>query len=139
MIKVLSQEELALRWLEIKPYIDKAVEHGINETSSMDMFKGAMNNTYHCVEVINNNNKTVAFSMLRVNYFENHSQLQIVTATASSKDEWETYAKESLQYAEDTAKQIGCKYVTIWGRPGWVKRLKHFGYDHTYTVMTKEV
>jgi hypothetical protein len=138
MIKVLSQEELALRWVEIKPYIDKAVEHGVGETSSMDMFKGAMNNTYHCVEVINNN-KTVAFAMLRVNHFEDHSQLQIVTTTASSEDEWETYAKESLQYAEDTARQIGCKYVTIWGRPGWSKKLKSFGYNHTYTVMTKEV
>jgi len=138
MIKVLSQEELALRWNEIKPYIDKAVEHGLEETSSMDMFIGAMNNTYYCVEVIHDD-ITVSFAMLRVNHFEGHSQLQIVTATAASDDKWEEYAAESLEYAEQTAKQIGCKYVSVWGRPGWAKKLKLFGYNHTYTVMTKEV
>jgi len=138
MIKVLSQEELALRWHEVKPYIDKAIEHGIEETSSMDMFKGAMNNTYYCVEVLDDNT-TVSFAMLRVNHYENHSQLQIVTATATSEKKWEQYAKESLEYAEETAKQIGCKYVSVWGRPGWAKKLKEFGYNHTYTVMTKEV
>jgi len=138
MIKVLSQEELAIRWHEIKPFIDKAIEHGIEETTSMDMFKGAMNNTYYCIEVIHND-ITVSYAMLRVNHFEQHSQLQIVTATAASEDKWEEYAKESLEYAEQTAKQIGCKYVSVWGRPGWIKKLKTFGYSHTYTVMTKEV
>lgn len=136
MIKPLSQEELALRWHEVKPYIDRAVEHGIGETSSMDMFKGAMNGVYECWEAIDELGYTMSFGMVRVNQFEEHSQLQIVTAAGEG---WDEYGPEALEYAEEYAKHIGCKYVTVWGRPGWTKKMKPLGYSHTYTVMTKEV
>lgn len=135
MIRSLTKEELALRWKEIKPYIDKAVEHGVDETSSMDMFIGAMSNKYECIEATLED-KTVSYGMLRVNHFEGHSQLQIVTATGSGFDEW---AEEGLEYVEAYAKEIGCKYVTIWGRLGWPKKLKRFGYRQIYSVCAKEV
>ena len=131
----LSKDELALRWAEIKPYIDRAVEHGIGECTSMDMFLGAMAGKYECWEAIIDG-KTMSFGMARINTFQQHDQLQIVTASGEG---WDLYGPEALAYAEDVAKQTGCKYVTVWGRPGWTKKMKPLGYKHTYTVMTKEV
>jgi hypothetical protein len=136
MIRSLPQEELAERWKEIKPYIERAIAHGIGETSSHDMFVGAMNGIYECWEAFDEEYNTLSFGMARINQFENHSQLQIVTAAG---DGWDEYGPEALTYAEKYAKAIGCKYVTIWGRLGWTKRLKEYGYNNTYTVMTKEI
>lgn len=136
MIRSLSPQELAERWKDIKPYIDCAVEHGIGETTSHDMFVGAMTGTYECWEAFDSEYKTLSFGMARINRFENHNQLQIVTAAG---DGWDNYGPEALKFAEQYAKDIGCKYVTIWGRLGWTKRLKDYGYKHTYSVMTKEI
>jgi hypothetical protein len=138
MIRPLSQEELAERWKDIKPYIESAIEHGIGETSAHDMFVGAMKGTYECWETLDKNNNTVNFGFVRLNIFEQHKQLQIVTSTNVSS-EWDEYGKEGLDYIEATAKELNCKYVTIWGRPGWQKKLKNYGYNYTYAVMTKEI
>lgn len=135
MIRTLSQEELALRWSEIKPHIDKAVDHGVGETSSMDMFRGAMAGNYECWEVVQGE-ESKCFGMVRINTFENHKQLQIVTTTGTDLDE---YSSEALAYAEDYARYLGCKYVTLWGRLGWPRKLKQFGYKHIYSVCAKEV
>jgi len=136
MIRSLSQEELAERWKEIKPYIERATAHGIGETSAHDMFVGAMNGTYECWEAFDDNYNTLSFGMARINRFEGHTQLQIVTAAG---DGWDKYGPEALEYAEQYAASIGCKYVTVWGRLGWSKKMKQYGYNHTYSVMTKEI
>jgi hypothetical protein len=120
MIKSLSQEELALRWHIIKPYIDRALEHGIGETTSHDMFVGAMNGTYECWEAYNETG-TLSFGMARVNHYPQHKELQIVTAAG---DGWDLYGPEALKYAEDYAKVINCSHVSIWGRLGWAKKIK---------------
>jgi len=136
MIRSLSSEELALRWSEIKPFIDKAIDHGIGEVSSMDMFVGAMNGQYECLEAIDDTDNSLSFGMLRINTFNRQKQLQIVTTAGDSLDVW---AKEGLEYVEDYAKVLGCKYVTIWGRLGWPRVLKKFGYKQVYAVCAKEI
>ena len=136
MIRALPQEELALRWSEIAPFIDRALEHGMGENTSHDMFVGAMNNQYECWEAIDESGHTLSFGMVRINHFERHKQLQLVAAAGEG---WDEYGPEALEYAEAAAKQLGCQYVTVWGRLGWQKKLKHYGYKHDYVVMSKEI
>jgi len=136
MIRTLSSEELAERWSEIKPEIERAIEHGIGESTAHDMFVGAMNHTYECWEVLDNTGKTVSVGFVRINRFEQHNQLQVVTTAGEG---WDEYGPSCLDFIESTAKQLGCKYVTIWGRPGWYKKLKKYGYENTYTVLSKEI
>jgi len=64
MIRSLSQEELAERWKEIKPYIERATAHGIGETSAHDMFVGAMNGSYECWEAFDDNYNTLSLVWL---------------------------------------------------------------------------
>ena len=135
MIKPLAQEEVALRWAEIKPYVDRALEHSINEHTAHDWFLDIMHGHVECWEAIVDG-KTTSFGLVRVNHFPQHKQLQIITAAG---DGWDDYGPEALEYAEDVARHIGCARVTVWGRPGWQKKMKALGYEHAYTVMSKEV
>ena len=136
MIKTLTQEELAERWHEIKPHIEIAIEHGMGETSAHDMFVGAMMGHYECWEVLDDTGNMVSLGFVRVNRFDQHSQLQVVTTAGEG---WDEYGPPCLEFIENTAKQLGCKYVTIWGRPGWYKKLKKYGYNNVYTVLAKEI
>lgn len=137
MINVLTQEELAMNWGEIKKYIDRAMEHGMGEQTSHDMFVGAMNGRYECWEAVDEETGAIlSYGMVRVNHFERQKQLQLVAAAGEG---WDLYGPEALQYAEEVAKELGCSHITVWGRLGWRKKLKHYGYEETYTVMSKEV
>ena len=135
MINPLTQEEVALRWAEIKPYVDKALEHAIDEHTAHDWFLAVMRGDAEVWEAIVGD-KTMSFGIVKVNHFPQHSQLQMVTAAGEG---WDEYGPEALEYAEFVAEQIGCKRVTVWGRPGWQKKMKSLGYEHAYTVMSKEV
>ena len=135
MIRTVGPEELSLRWNEIKPYIDMATEHGLGELTSHDMFVGVMNGTFECWEVIEDD-KSQFFGMVRINHFPQHKQLQVVTTAG---EDWDIYGPKYLEDIENTARYLDCKHVVIWGRPGWQKKLKQYGYNYTYAVLSKEV
>ena len=131
MIRVLDIEELALRWAEIQPYIQKAVDHGIGESSAHDLFMECMEGWAHCWE----SDDPKAFAITRYNKFSQHEQIQIVTCAG---DGWQDYGPEALEMIEQYAREVGCKYVSIWGRKGWECVLPD-GWKHTYAVYTKEI
>jgi len=39
----------------------------------------------------------------------------------------------------ENAKTLGCKYVSVCGRLGWVKELKRHGWKYQYAILSKEV
>lgn len=46
---------------------------------------------------------------------------------------------ETWEGVKTTAKHMGCKLVTITGRPGWERRLKQRGWKHMYSTLGMEV
>lgn len=54
-------------------------------------------------------------------------------------DENSEYNKEWFIAIDGVAKELKCTRIRIFGRPGWTKRLKPYGYNHIYTVVEKEV
>ena len=134
-IRIIPAEELAETWAYIKPSIDQALEHGVHETSSHDIFVGAMNGKYHIWE-IRIDGRVVNYGATRFNTFNQHKQMQIVTCAG---EDWDLYGADVLKEVERAALLSDCKYVTIWGRPGWERKLKPHGYEKVYTVVMKEV
>lgn len=56
-----------------------------------------------------------------------------------SGDMTEEATKEALTILEAFAKSIGCAGVEIYGRQGWVRRLKPYGYEQQYAVVIKRI
>jgi len=52
-------------------------------------------------------------------------------------DKYEIEAAEPMILAN--AKALKCKHMTIVGRGGWVRELRHNGWKHKYSVLSKEV
>lgn len=53
--------------------------------------------------------------------------------------ETQEYNEEWIRAIDKIAEELDCVKVRIFGRPGWTKRLKQYGYNHVYTVVEKEV
>jgi len=127
-MRILSHEELTLRWYEIEPRVSSALEHGIGECSSFDLFKDCMSSNAQCWE----HNGMVAIT--RFNHFPQYKQLQIVALEGGFfVEDWES----CLEILEKFAKELGCKNISVWGRSGWRRVLKDF--HEPYAVLVKEV
>lgn len=46
---------------------------------------------------------------------------------------------EKQEQMRANAKALGCKYMTITGRHGWVRQLKNAGWTHQYSILHCEV
>ena len=127
-MRLLETEEVALRWNEIEPRISKALHHGIGECSSFDLFLDCMGGNSQCWE----HEGLVAIT--RFNHFPKYKQLQIVAIEGRFfVTDWEY----CLEFLESFAKEMGCRNVSVWGRPGWKRLLKD--YHEPYAVLVKEV
>lgn len=135
MIRTLQPDEVARKWREIEPYISRAISHGMGESTSLDMLKGVLNGQYECWEY-SHLYEVKAYAMLRLNNYPQQTHLQIVTTAGEG---FEGFGEAGLDMVERYAKDMGCSHVTIWGRKGWSRKLKEFGYEQVYSVCAKEL
>ena len=129
-MKLLSIEQVADQWHTLYPTIKEALDHGIGETHMSDILIGLMNSSYQCWI------HGEAVGITKFNQYKRYKQLQLVTCTGPG---WFEYAETVLPILEQFAKDTGCRNVSVWGRKGWEKAMKPYGYDHAYTVLVKEV
>ena len=43
------------------------------------------------------------------------------------------------EFFENEAKNFGCKYLTLAGRPGWARHLKEHDWEHKLSLLYKEI
>jgi hypothetical protein len=68
--------------------------------------------------------------------YETHSRVRICYAAGALTDELIQFA---LSKIEEFAHAVGAIGVELYGRKGWVKRLKPYGYDEQYAVVLKRL
>jgi hypothetical protein len=61
---------------------------------------------------------------------------RIVTLGGEGMDEW---VAQILEVLEEWSEEQGCDAMETVCRKGFVKKLKNFGYEQTYTIVGKEL
>ena len=140
---LLSPNEVLKVWHLIEADIEKALEHGINEITILDMCKQALSNKIFIFITLDRDNKIVCTTTLR---FLNYGQVktcQIITNTTNSISLKQV--EHDHQVFEDFAKQNGCSHMQVWGRKGWQRRLQSLSsrqgnkYKPLYYVFDMEI
>lgn len=129
-MRLLSTEELAERWSEIKPKVQLSLDHGIGESSVHDLFLECMASNAQAWEY------GEAIGITRFIQFKGYRQLQLVTCTGSG---WFEYGSKALIELEAFAKEMQCRNISMYGRKGWERAMKPLGYEYAYTVLVKEI
>ena len=114
----------------IKQAILAAQNYAADEISVDTVLEGLANGTYQGWHI---NGLYLVTSVIT---YETHSRLRLCYA-AGALDE--STVKEALSKVEAFALAVGCKGVEIYGRKGWVKKLKAYGYDEQYVVVLKRL
>ncbi len=135
MIRLIEPEELAKKWHLFYKDIEKAIDHGVGESTSHDLFMECMNMNAQCWIIEDDKGNRKGVGITRFLHFSQYKQLQVVTLTGKGILK---HLGECYKMIEMFAKGTGCKNVSIWGRPGWEKVLPK-DYEKTYTVLVKEI
>lgn len=114
--------------LALKQTIEASMEYAAEEISSDTILNGLDNNNYQswCVDDLS--------LVTCVVVYERVKRLRICYCHGSLTED--TIVK-ALDLMETFAKSAGCEGVEIFGRKGWAKTLRDFGYKTQYTILMK--
>ena len=129
-MRLLGGEELADRWGEIKPQVDKALVHGCGDLTSHGLFLQCLGGAAQCWEA------ETGFVMTRYEELQGKKRLAITTATSS---DWFSEGPKALEFLEQFGRASGCTRVIVYGRKGWTRVLKQYGYEEPYITVMKEI
>ena len=120
---LLTPEQVLKSWHLIEPDIEKALAHGIDEMSTFDLFKQALNSKVFVWATLDENNKIVGTSTSRFINYDSTKTCQLITHTTNGVSH-QTIEQEH-RVLEDFAKLNGCSHIQVWGRKGWERRLQN--------------
>lgn len=129
-------DTLARRWGEIVPFVEEALMHGGGSVTSYGLFIQCLGATAQCWVTEDEYGDITGVAITRFEQLESTKILAIVTTTCT---DWFIGGPEVLEMFETFAKEHDCKKVNVYGRKGWARALRNFGYYEPYTVLTKEV
>jgi|TARA_R110001599_G_scaffold209058_1_gene406264 hypothetical protein len=131
MIRLLSGPELADQWHKLKPLVEKALVHGGGVVTSHGLFLQCLGAVGQCWI-----REEGEVCITRFEEIEGKKQLAVVACTSPG---WFTHGPEILKILEDFARFNGCKRTVVYGRKGWARALKQYGYNEPFITLTKEV
>jgi hypothetical protein len=131
LMKILSGPELAEQWFEIKPLVEQALKHGSNVVTSHGLLLQCLGSVAQCW--VRDKGEVC---ITRYEEIEGNKQLAIVACTSP---DWFSHGPELLKTLEEFARATNCKRTVVYGRKGWVKTLKKYGYCEPFVTLIKEV
>jgi hypothetical protein len=140
---LLSPNEILKVWHLIEADIEKALDHGINEITILDMCKQALNNKIFIFITLDRDKKIVCTTTLRFLNYGSVKTCQIITNTTNGIPLKQV--EHDHRVFEDFARDNGCSHMQVWGRKGWQRRLKSLSsrqdnrYETLYYVYNMEI
>lgn len=98
--------------------------------TALDVFQGVINGTFQMWIA----GDYLSVTVTRIQVFPQYKALQICWTAGDEMDQW---LDPLLDVLETYARELGCREVEAYGRPGWKKAVAHRGYEQTMIVVRK--
>lgn len=127
----IPRSEVAGVWPRVRPFIERALAESQGEYTPEDILKAIERKDMQLWQ----GKGYVGVTQIII-YPSGLKVVDILLTAGENLYEWLDSSNETIYR---WAKHIGADQVRVMGRPGWQKMLKHIGYKHAYTVMTRGV
>ena len=135
-VRMIGGEELTDRWYLIKNMVEKSLVHGTGDISAYDLYIECLQAVSQCWIREDEFGTIHGVAMTRVLTHKQYKECVIVCTTSEG---WFDHGPEILNLLEDFARNMGCKYTSVYGRKGWARALKKYGYEEPFTTLMKEI
>lgn len=120
-------------WHErMRPLLESAAQHSGERYTADDIYYRAEDGLFQ-VWVIMEEEIPKALCVTEVTQYPLSKELCIVIMTGEEMPMW-VFMIETL---ENFARDIGCKRIKGYARPGWERVIKQYGYEKTHVILEK--
>ena len=135
-VRILGGQELAEKWYLIKDLVEKSLVHGTGDLSAYDIFIECLQAISQCWIREDEYGIIQGVAITRILTHKQYKECVIVCTTSKG---WFDHGPDILNIIESFAKEQGCKYTSVYGRKGWARALKKFGYEEPFVTLMKEL
>ena len=122
-------------WGKIKPLIYETLRYADGKYT-VEKIKGCLNRKEMQLWLAGLNEKDIdAYAITQVVNYPSKCVLLILFAAGKASDNWLHFIEDLKKYAQ----LQGCSAIEIYGRKGWEKKLKPFGYECIHQVYRLEL
>jgi hypothetical protein len=128
--------EVALElWPEIEGLVGRALEYAFDGMQSAEILGRILTRQLYCLVVIDERNAIKGCATIEVY----NAKVKTAHCVTFAGDDLEGWVDDWLEVWSTAARELGCSRISIKGRAGWERYAKRLGFEHTYTIMHKEV
>ena len=137
-IKQILDENLLLRFDEIKNKIDKALVYSDGEWTSYQIVKQAIANPglFQVWDILDKRGQSVAIATTRFLEYNSFNSIHIITLGGIANGDFPLWAEEFEKIIKEFPQ---VDYLEFTGRRGLVKGLTKVGWNEKYTTMRKQL
>ena len=122
-------------WDSVKRFVISALEFCYDDTTEYDLKQSIINNILLLV-VITDNDKIVSSVTIEVSQLNGVKVCHIMTLGGEDIDSW---INQFMRVWKAIAREQGCDFISMKGRPGWSRYAKKHGFTHQYTQMIQDI
>ena len=131
-VEAIRPEDIESLWPTIKHYIEMALEHSLGEMSAEEVKEDGVNGIYLFLAFYRGNEILGLITVETVIY----SRKKIVCVPHVGGKDLDEWCELMVNTVKSLAIEQGASNVISYGRQGWLKKLKPFGFKTQYTILS---
>ncbi len=131
----IPSQEIDEIWEACEPFIERASKKGQSEMTSQDIYNFCKDAKMQLWIVFDSEANIKAVVTTEIINYPKKKVCRIITLGGKEIDNW----LHSITVIEAWAEENGCHAMETFCRKGFIKKLEHYGYEQTYTVLGKEL
>jgi len=131
----IPSQEIDEIWEVCEPFIEKAAKKGQSEMTSQDIYNFCKDAKMQLWIVFDSEANIKAVVTTEIINYPKKKVCRIITLGGEEIDNW----LHSITVIEAWAEENECHAMETFCRKGFIKKLEHYGYEQTYTVLGKEL
>ena len=112
-------------WKDVEGILKRAVDTVKDKTSVIDILDGVFDGTYVLWVVLNDDDKIIAAFTTRLIIYPQRKALALDWVGGTQMKEWEDQLIETMKRY---ANELDCSHLEGYGRKGWGRALKKYGF-----------
>ena len=138
---LLNPEEVLENWILIKPYIESFLEQN-GESTAFTICRDAMDGLCQVWIFLDTEDELVGVSVTKIDDYPTTKAFHIIGLSGVDWDTWSHLLRECFYpYAE----AADCDEITLWGRRGWLRKLKDYTglngeyFEEKHVIMSMQI
>jgi len=130
------QEAIGSVWKDVEGILDKAVDTVKDKSKVIDILTGIYEGMYVLWVVMNEDDKIIAAFTTRLIQYPRRRALALDWVGGTQMKEWEDQLIDTMKRY---ANELGCSHLEGYGRKGWGRALKKYGFYPEYIAYRMEL